>query len=69
MVKNIIALILSFMFIIFIASDRVSALRDKESYEYACYETENSFLKIWVITENIFKLPINTISLILSFFI
>lgn len=44
MVKNIIALILSFMFIIFIASYRVSALRDKESYEYACYETENSFL-------------------------
>ena len=44
MVKNIIALILSFMFIIFIASDRVSALRDKESYEYARYETENSFL-------------------------
>lgn len=44
MVKNIIALILTFTFIIFVATYRVSALRDRESYEYATYETENSFL-------------------------
>lgn len=44
MVKNIIALVLSFVFIIFVATYRVSALRDRESHEYATYETENSFL-------------------------
>ena len=45
MVKNIITLIVSLCLIIFFASYRVSALREKHiNYNYSAYDVENGFL-------------------------
>ena len=44
MIKNIIALFLSLMVIVFIASNRVFALRDNEFCTYSSCDIENSFL-------------------------
>lgn len=44
MIKNIIALFLSLMVIVFVASDKVLALRDNKFHTYSSYDIENSFL-------------------------